>query len=87
MPLPLPRQPEQAAPSTGAPASHYFDAAHGDVASLHDRIERSLGAHAFAALPQSQAVDRLEALVQAVSRAAGPIGLLGALAMIAYALI
>ncbi|CAN5135531.1 hypothetical protein BH10PSE13_BH10PSE13_21030 [soil metagenome] len=86
MPLPLPQRPEQA-PAHRAGTDHYFDAAHGDVASLHARIEQSLGQNGFVAAPHSQTADRIEHLVQGVSRSAGIVGLAGALALIGYALL
>jgi hypothetical protein len=87
MPLPLPRRPEDEAPSVGAETRHYFDIAHGDVASLHDRIEQGLMQNDFVAPPHSPTSHRIEAIIQTVSRGAGVVGLAGALALIAYALI
>lgn len=91
MPLPQPHQPESRSTAEGVSApsvdDHYFDIAHGDVASLHSRIERSLRNSEIAAMPHSPTVDRLEQGIQAVSRGAGVVGLLAALALIAYAII
>lgn len=87
MPLPQPHQPESRQTADGTSADHYFDTAHGDVASLHSRIEQSLRNSEIAAMPHSPTVDRLEQGIQAVSRGAGVVGLLAALALIAYAII
>jgi len=86
MPLPLPQRPQNA-PAPRTESNHYFDTAHGDVASLHARIEAELGQNGFAAVPQSLTADRIENLVQGVSRSAGVVGLIGTLALIAYALL
>lgn len=86
MPLPLPQRPDNA-PAHRAETDHYFDIAHGDVASLHARIERGLGQNGFAAAPHSATADGIENLVQGISRSAGVIGLLGAVSLIAYAIL
>lgn len=88
MPLPLLRRPEDESKSADRnDSAHYFDMAHGDVASLHERIERGLMQNAYVAVPHSVTADRIEMAVQAVSRGAGVVGLFGALALIAYALL
>ncbi|MET0363480.1 MAG: hypothetical protein ABW169_02385 [Sphingobium sp.] len=73
--------------SATAGDGHYFDTAHGDVAALHDRIERGFGEYSFDRAPESAVGNRLENSIHGLSRAAGIFGFLGALAYIAYLVI
>lgn len=79
MSLPAPKSNLPVPVSKPVSRAHHFDAAHGDVAALHARIERSFADGTYASPPRSPLAERLEASVQAVSRAAGPVALIAAL--------
>ncbi len=87
MPLPRFQQPAPAEQTQlGGDTSHYFDAALGDVAALHDRIERGFAAYAPGESPISPSADRLDTAIQFLSRSAGVVGLAGALILIGIAI-
>ncbi len=68
----------------GTPDSHYFDAAQGDVAALHERIERGFIADRPGESPFSPASGQLDATIRFLSRSAGIVGLVGALILIGF---
>jgi hypothetical protein len=87
MPNPLFTQRPAADQSPAGPdATHYFDAAHGDVAALHARIEQGFADYSLGETPLSPTADRLDAAVQFLSRSAGIAGLVSALILTAYCL-
>ncbi|HEX7856642.1 MAG TPA: hypothetical protein VF503_23435 [Sphingobium sp.] len=88
MPLPQFQPTElQDQPTPTPETGHYFEGVHGDVAALHARIEGGFDDYRFEGVPRSFLAGRFEDSVQFVSRSAGVLGLLGALGLIAYALI
>ncbi|HEX7823192.1 MAG TPA: hypothetical protein VF463_21570 [Sphingobium sp.] len=86
--MPLPRFQRPAADETpaGAYATHYFDAARGDVAALHERIERGFADYSLGETPLSPTADRLDTTIQFLSRSAGIVGLAGALIIVAVSI-
>ena len=87
MPLPQMKPAESdVAPSSGGDA-HYFGAAHGDVAALHNLIERGFGTAGLLSPSHSQTNDWVENGIRLLSRGAGVAGFLGALAYVGYILI
>lgn len=86
MSLPAPKQAEPRHEAGLATPSHHFDVAHGDVAALHAKIERSFRDSPLAMLPTATLPVRLEAGVQMLSRASGPALLIATLAAISHVL-
>lgn len=88
--MPLPQSKRSAFtdfPPSAQEADHYFGRVHGDVAALQARIERGFADLPFDRAPASELGLWAEQAVESLSRAAGVLGLIGALGAIAYALI
>lgn len=66
--------------------THYFDAANGDVAALHARIERGFADYSLGQSPFSPTSNRFETTVRLFSRGAGLAGLTAGLLLVAYSI-
>lgn len=86
MPLPASKQAEPRHSGRPETPAYHFDMAHGDVAALHAKIERSFRETPLAMLPAATLPGRLDAAVQMLSRASGPGLLVASLAVIGHVL-